>query len=33
VPAYVVDTHVFVGREHLPMIRWLIEGSLGEAPA
>ncbi len=32
VPSYVVDGELFFGREHLPMIRWLLEGKPGAAP-
>ena len=32
VPTYVVDREVFFGREHLPMVRWLLEGRQGPAP-
>ncbi len=38
VPTYVVgapceaDSEVFFGREHLPMVRWLLEGQEGAAP-
>ena len=32
VPAFVVDDDLFIGREHLPMIRWLLEGQSGEPP-
>ncbi len=32
VPSYVVDGEVFFGREHLPMIRWLLGGRQGPAP-
>ncbi len=31
-PAYVVSDQVFHGRQHLPMIRWLLEGRAGPAP-
>lgn len=30
--AYVVDGQHFVGRQHLPMIRWLLCGSEGLGP-
>ena len=32
VPTYVVDGQHFVGRQHLPMIRWLLCGSEGPGP-
>ena len=32
VPTYVVDGQHFVGRQHLPMIRWLLGGSEGPGP-
>lgn len=32
VPAYVVGDEVFYGRQHLPMIRWLLEGRRGPVP-
>ena len=32
VPTYLVDGQVFQGREHLPMIRWLLSGSEGPGP-
>lgn len=32
VPAYLVDGDLFFGRQHLPMIRWLLDGKRGEAP-
>lgn len=32
VPGYVVDGEYFWGREHLPMLRWLLEGRSGPAP-
>ena len=31
-PAYLVGDQVFYGRQHLPMIRWLLEGETGPAP-
>lgn len=31
-PAYVLDGEVFYGRQHLPMIRWLLQGRQGPAP-
>ena len=32
VPAYVVEDEVFLGRQHLPMIRWILEGRKGPGP-
>ena len=32
VPSYVVNGELFFGREHLPMVRWLLTGSHGDAP-
>jgi 2-hydroxychromene-2-carboxylate isomerase len=32
VPTYVVGDDFFFGREHLPMVRWLLTGSKGPAP-
>ena len=32
VPAYVVGGDVFFGRQHLPMIEWLLTGRSGEPP-
>jgi 2-hydroxychromene-2-carboxylate isomerase len=32
VPAYVVDDELFFGRQHLPMIRWMLTGKVGEPP-
>jgi len=32
VPAYVVEDEVFQGRQHLPMIRWILEGRSGPVP-
>ncbi len=31
-PAYLVEDQVFYGRQHLPMIRWLLEGQKGPVP-
>lgn len=31
-PCYVVDGEVFLGRQHLPMIRWILEGRSGPGP-
>ncbi len=33
VPAFVVEDEVFYGRQHLPMIRWILGGRRGTAPA
>jgi 2-hydroxychromene-2-carboxylate isomerase len=32
VPTYVVAGETFWGREHLPMVRWLLMGAQGQAP-
>lgn len=32
VPSYVVDGELLFGREHLPRVRWLLEGRRGAAP-
>jgi 2-hydroxychromene-2-carboxylate isomerase len=32
VPAYVVDGEVFYGRQHLPMIEWILNSRSGPAP-
>ncbi len=32
VPTYVIEDQVFFGREHLPMVRWLLGGRQGPAP-
>ena len=32
VPTFIVDGEVFFGREHLPMVRWLLTGKRGAAP-
>lgn len=32
VPAYLVADQLFIGRQHLPMIRWLLSGSEGPGP-
>lgn len=32
VPTYVIDGEIFFGREHLPMVRWLLGGREGPAP-
>jgi 2-hydroxychromene-2-carboxylate isomerase len=31
-PAYVVEGELFLGRAHLPMIRWILRGRAGPAP-
>ncbi len=33
VPGYLVNDEVYYGRQHLPMIRWILEGRPGQAPA
>jgi len=32
VPAFLVEDQVFYGRQHLPMIRWILEGRRGPGP-
>ncbi|MXW53632.1 MAG: 2-hydroxychromene-2-carboxylate isomerase [Gammaproteobacteria bacterium] len=32
VPTFVIDKEIFFGREHLPMIRWILAGKEGTAP-
>jgi len=32
VPGYLVEDEVFLGRQHLPMIRWILEGRSGPVP-
>jgi 2-hydroxychromene-2-carboxylate isomerase len=32
VPSYVIDGELFFGREHLPRVRWLLNGKRGPAP-
>lgn len=32
VPSYLVEDEVFLGRQHLPMIRWILEGRRGPVP-
>lgn len=32
VPAYLVGDEIFVGRAHLPMVRWLLNGHVGPGP-
>jgi 2-hydroxychromene-2-carboxylate isomerase len=31
-PAYLIDDEFFLGRQHLPMIRWMLGGSEGPGP-
>jgi len=31
-PTYLIEDEVFVGRQHLPMIRWILEGRVGAGP-
>ena len=31
-PSYLVGDELFVGRQHLPMIRWILEGRRGRGP-
>jgi 2-hydroxychromene-2-carboxylate isomerase len=31
-PCYLVEDEVFYGRQHLPMIRWILEGRCGAVP-
>ena len=31
-PAYMIDDEVFLGRQHLPMIRWMLGGKEGPGP-
>jgi len=31
-PAYLVEDEIFVGRQHLPMIRWILDGRVGPGP-
>jgi 2-hydroxychromene-2-carboxylate isomerase len=31
-PCHLVDDEVFLGRQHLPMIRWILEGRSGPGP-
>jgi len=31
-PCYVIDNEVFLGRQHLPMIRWILDGRSGPVP-
>ncbi|MEM9621906.1 MAG: DsbA family protein [Pseudomonadota bacterium] len=32
VPTYVFDQHILFGREHLPLVRWHLQGQPGRAP-
>ena len=32
VPTYVVEEEIYFGREHLPRVRWILEGRKGPAP-
>ena len=32
VPTYLVEDEIFLGRQHLPMIRWILEGRPGSGP-
>lgn len=32
VPGYLIDGDVFLGRHHLPMIRWILSGKVGTPP-
>lgn len=32
VPTYVVEEEIFFGREHLPMVKWIVAGRQGSAP-
>ena len=32
VPSYVLEGEVYFGREHLPRVRWILEGRRGSAP-
>lgn len=32
VPSYVVDGELYFGREHLPRVRWILEGRRGDPP-
>ena len=31
-PAYLVDGEIFLGRAHLPMVRWILTGRAGAPP-
>jgi len=31
-PAYLIDGEVYLGRQHLPMIRWMLGGRVGPGP-
>ncbi len=32
VPSYLIDGEIFLGRQHLPMIRWLLSDQRGQPP-
>ncbi len=32
VPSYLIDGEIFLGRQHLPMIRWLLSDRRGQPP-
>ena len=32
VPAYILGEDVYYGRQHLPMVRWCLEGKVGQVP-
>ena len=32
IPTYLVEGQMFMGRQHLPMIRWLLTGQEGPGP-
>ena len=32
VPSYVIDGEVYFGREHLPRVRWHLQGCIGDLP-
>ncbi len=32
VPTFVIDDEIFIGRQHLPMIRWVLDGRSGPIP-
>ena len=31
-PTYLIENEVFVGRQHLPMIHWILDGRRGPGP-
>jgi 2-hydroxychromene-2-carboxylate isomerase len=33
VPGYLVDDNLYYGRQHLPVVRWLLQGAQGHPPA